>query len=96
VKLIICTMQRHTPNPNSCGNSGGLEIALTLERELTDAGLLVPVERVACLGKCLTAPLKGGQGAVVQLYPTGKSWRGVTCCEAAEIVAYVKQQSAKR
>jgi len=95
VKLIVCTMQRHAPNPNSCGNSGGHDIADALERHLADNCLPVPLERVACLGKCPTGPLQGSQGTVVQLYPTGKSWRGITREDVPGIIASIQRHHAK-
>jgi (2Fe-2S) ferredoxin len=76
-------MKRQAPNPNSCGNRGGLEIAAKLEREFADAGLIVPVERIGCLGACLKGPN-------VQLQPEGKSWHGVCSDDVHEIVAHIK------
>jgi len=88
MKLVVCTLQRYAPNPHSCGNSGGLAIAETLERELIDSGLSVPLEHVACFGACLKGPN-------VRLLPTGKSWHGVNINDAAEIIAYIKHNIVK-
>jgi (2Fe-2S) ferredoxin len=81
-------MQRHAPNPHSCGRVGGLDIAAKLERELAEAGLFVPLERMGCLSKCLTGPN-------VQLLPEGKNWHEVSIDNVEEIVAYIKLHTAK-
>lgn len=88
MKLIICTMQRQAPNPHSCGNGGGLEVASKLEQEIVAAGLCVSLERKACLGICLKGPN-------VQLLPEGKFWHGVSIRDMGEIVAYLKQRVEK-
>lgn len=83
MKLVVCTMQRYAPNPHSCGNGGGLEIAETLEREVSAMELPVAVERIACLGMCQKGPN-------VQLLPDGKNWHGVSLGNVGEIVAHLK------
>lgn len=84
MKLIVCTMQRHAPNPHSCGNSGGLEIAQRLEQAIAEQGLLVSLERVRCLSLCQKGPN-------VQLLPEGKNWHGVDQGKVGEIVDYLKR-----
>lgn len=88
MKLMVCTLQRHAPNPHSCGNGGGVEIAAQLEREIAESGLLVQVERIACLGMCLKGPN-------VQLLPEGRNWHAVHLGHVGEIVACLKQRDAK-
>lgn len=88
MKLIVCTMQRHAPNPHSCGNGGGIEIASKLEQGIAEAGLCVPLERKACLGMCLKGPN-------VQTLPEGESWHEVGLGDVEEIVAYLKQRGSK-
>jgi len=86
MKLIVCTMQRHAPNPHSCGNGGGLALADKLEREIAEHRLPVVLERKACLGMCLKGPN-------VQLLPEGRNWHEVR--ETGEIVAYLKHLYSK-
>lgn len=81
MKLVVCTMQRYAPNPHSCGNSGGLDIADGLEKAVSEYGLPVGIERIACLSLCQKGPN-------VQLQPEGKNWHGVSCRDVEEIVAY--------
>ncbi len=85
MKLIVCTLQRHAPNPHSCGNSGSLQIAGALEQALDTAGLPVTLERVACLGLCLKGPN-------VRLAPEGKVWHAVKLEDVEQIVAHLKSQ----
>lgn len=80
MKLNVCVMRRHAPNPHSCGNGGGLEIASKLEQTLAERGLSVPVERIACFGLCLKGPN-------VRLLPQGRFWHEVKPGDAEEIVA---------
>jgi (2Fe-2S) ferredoxin len=89
MKLIVCTMQRHAPNPHSCGNGGALEIVAKLEREITEAGLFVLLERIGCFGACLKGPN-------VQLLPKGKIWHGVCIESVEEIVDHIKHMSSKK
>jgi (2Fe-2S) ferredoxin len=89
MKLIVCTMQRHAPNPHSCGNGGALEIAAKLERELTEAEIFVTLERIGCFGACLKGPN-------VQLLPEGKMWHEVDIETVEEIVDHIKHMSSKR
>ena len=88
MKLVVCTMQRYAPNPHSCGNSGGLAIAEKLEREIAEGELIVPLERIGCLGACLKGPN-------VQLLPEGKCWHEVNVDDVEKIAAYVKQNISK-
>lgn len=88
MKLIVCTMQRYAPNPHSCGNGGGLEIATKLEQELAEGGLSIPLERIGCLGACLRGPN-------VQFLPEGKGWHGVGIDDVEAIVAYITHNASK-
>lgn len=88
MKLMVCTLQRHAPNPHSCGNGGGEEIAAQLEREIAESGLLVQVERMSCLGMCLKGPN-------VQLQPEWRNWHAVHLGQVGEIVACLKQHDEK-
>lgn len=88
MKLIVCTMLRYAPNPHSCGNIGGFEIASKLEQEIAEAGLCVPLERKACLGMCLKGPN-------VQILPMGDTWHEVKLGDVEEIVVSLKQQATQ-
>ncbi|GBG13839.1 2Fe-2S ferredoxin [Novimethylophilus kurashikiensis] len=81
MKLVVCTMRRYAPNPHSCGNSGGLDIAEALEKNVAEQGLSVGIERIPCLSLCQKGPN-------VQLQPEGKNWHGASCRDVEEIVAY--------
>ena len=70
MKILVCTQQRHAPNPHSCGNGGGIEIATRLEEAIRQAGLDVVVERSACMSMCVNGPN-------IRLIPEGKNWHRV-------------------
>jgi len=83
MKLLVCTQLRHAPNPHSCGNGGGVEIAARLETALQQAGLDVVVERSTCMSLCVNGPN-------VRLLPEGKSWQRVDRQKIDEILAFVQ------
>lgn len=84
-KLIVCINRRHAPNPHSCGNNGGIEIAATLEERLNVQGLDIPVERIACMSMCANGPN-------VQLQPDGRNWQRVGAAEVDEILQLLQER----
>lgn len=84
MKLMVCTMQRQPPNPCSCGNSGGLDVAEKLEQCINENRLAMSLKRVACFGICLKGPN-------VQLLPEGKYWHQVGLESVDAIIDYVMQ-----
>lgn len=83
MKLLVCTHQRHAPNPHSCGNGGGNEIASRLEEAIDQAGLDTLVLRSPCMSMC-------AQGPNVHLLPTGKTWHQVDRRKIDEIVDFLQ------
>ncbi len=83
MKLLVCTHKRYAPNPHSCGNSGGLDIAARLEAAIHLAGLNVSVERTACMSKCANGPN-------VKLLPDGTVWERVDLGTVDEILDILK------
>lgn len=85
MKLLVCTQQRHAPNPHSCGNGGSTAIAKHLEDAIRQAGLEVIVERSACMSMCVNGPN-------IRLLPVGKTWHRVDPQKIDEIVAFLQGQ----
>ena len=78
MKLVICTQQRHAPNPHSCGNEGGIAIANKLEEIARRNGLNISIKRTPCINKCDNGPF-------IQLQIEGKHWYRVTIKEIDEL-----------
>ena len=79
MKLLVCTMQRHAPNPHSCGNSGGIALATGLEEAILEAGLDIIVERTACMSMCANGPN-------IRLLPQGKTWHRMEVQRLDEVI----------
>jgi (2Fe-2S) ferredoxin len=87
MKILICTNQRHAPNPHSCGNSRSIEMASRLEDGIRQAGLDISVERVACLSMCANGPN-------ISLMPDGKTWQRVDMQKIDEILDFLRGRTA--
>ena len=83
MKLLVCTQERHAPNPHSCANGGGLSIAIRLEEVIGLAGLEVTVERSSCMSMCVNGPN-------IRLLPEGKNWHRVDMQKIDEILEFVQ------
>jgi (2Fe-2S) ferredoxin len=89
MKLLVCTLRRHAPNPHSCGNGGGSALADRLAAAMHEMALDVAVERVPCMSLC-------AQGPNVRLLPEGITWNRVDVQRIEEILTFVKNHVQKR
>jgi len=82
--VLVCTHQRANPSQPSCGQHGGLEIADALTREITNRGLDIHLEGIACLGQCNIGPN-------VKLSPEGPFLSHLTTDGIDDLIVEIEQ-----
>jgi len=77
-QILICTNRRLTERKPSCGRLGA-ELVGELERLISERGLGIQVNHVACLGRC-------SEGPNLRLAPGGKFYSQVTTTQLPTIL----------
>ena len=82
--LFVCTQQRGGGGKPACGDRGGRELLVAIERAVATnpSVATVAVTGCACLGPCFDGP-----NAVV--YPEGTWYAGLTVDDAPALVAHL-------
>ena len=88
VSIVICINRRYGVGSASCAERGSVELADELERLLEEAGLVIPVQRIRCLGHC-------EQGPNLRIAPGGRFFHGVKRGDLPRIIAEIKGQYSK-
>jgi len=86
IQLLVCTQQRHAPNPNCCANKGSNALLDALKQEALSNSVDVEIVATKCLLRCEDGPN-------IKLLPGNKIWGHVSTESISSIIQECKKIS---